>query len=579
MTLKKYLPRFSFILLLQIISSFYLHAGNQYYNYDSIGNELEKIIYLNKIESKITIKKWHDLAQNTSEKERMNAFCLYWESNMNYAHGINDTELIDRIDSCLNHLNETNYPFEKALLQHAIALGYISKGDYGEAFSFGLKAYDRFKELKNDKFIVRSLMLLGYIFTNTKNFKMAEDYFKQALKILDQSQIEYYGTLINIYTLKSYAGNTKEAIAEMESLLPKLEKMPDNKRLLIVIYTNLSSFYASLDEMQKSLDYFHLAQNSMVGVDNNRLRMSLIQNMGYFYIKQKDFKQAKYYFDTSRKIASEDENPRHMFLALYGLTNMYEQMGNSDSAFVYLKECYKLQTQLSNNPKTIETYQAYFSALLDSSTKGLKIAEQEVSLKNKQFIIIIISSLVIVLLALLFLIILQHKKKLKEAENRDMEERLQHEMEIKQIQEEDIESKIRQITSYSLMLLNKNQILQQISDTLKQPVKTYEESLKKNDRMAAIIKSNLNVDNDWNDFRIYFDQVHPRFFDTLKSLCEDLTENNLRMCAYFRLGLPTKQIAQILNILPDAVLRARWRLKKKFNLSENERLDDFLRRF
>jgi DNA-binding CsgD family transcriptional regulator len=60
-------------------------------------------------------------------------------------------------------------------------------------------------------------------------------------------------------------------------------------------------------------------------------------------------------------------------------------------------------------------------------------------------------------------------------------------------------------------------------------------------------------------------------------LCRDLTEENLRMCAYFKIGMTTKQLAQLLHIIPRSVIINRYRLKKKLQLSDSENLDDFIR--
>ena len=53
--------------------------------------------------------------------------------------------------------------------------------------------------------------------------------------------------------------------------------------------------------------------------------------------------------------------------------------------------------------------------------------------------------------------------------------------------------------------------------------------------------------------------------------------NELRLCAYFRIGMSIKQIAQILNVSPESIRIHRYRLKKKLMLGEEENIDDFIR--
>jgi FixJ family two-component response regulator len=74
----------------------------------------------------------------------------------------------------------------------------------------------------------------------------------------------------------------------------------------------------------------------------------------------------------------------------------------------------------------------------------------------------------------------------------------------------------------------------------------------------------------------YIFKVHPHFFKKLKKLCKNLTEENLKMIAYIKMGMTTKQIAQLLNISPKAIEINRYRLKKKMKLPEGESLVSFI---
>jgi DNA-binding NarL/FixJ family response regulator len=76
---------------------------------------------------------------------------------------------------------------------------------------------------------------------------------------------------------------------------------------------------------------------------------------------------------------------------------------------------------------------------------------------------------------------------------------------------------------------------------------------------------------------MHFDKVHQHFFEKLKQSCSDLTEENLKMCAYFKIGMTTKQIAHLLHVDPHSVIVSRYRLKKKLQLPDGESLDDFIR--
>ncbi len=83
-------------------------------------------------------------------------------------------------------------------------------------------------------------------------------------------------------------------------------------------------------------------------------------------------------------------------------------------------------------------------------------------------------------------------------------------------------------------------------------------------------------DDDWNRFALYFDQVHNNFLSILKTKFPQLSPTDLKLCAYLRLNLSSKEIAQLLNISLKGVEVSRYRIRKKLNLSTEVNLYDFL---
>ena len=83
-------------------------------------------------------------------------------------------------------------------------------------------------------------------------------------------------------------------------------------------------------------------------------------------------------------------------------------------------------------------------------------------------------------------------------------------------------------------------------------------------------------DQDWNSFAIHFDQVHNNFLSILKTKYPGLSATDLKLCAYLRLNLSSKEIAQLLNISLKGVEISRYRIRKKFQLAREVNLYDFL---
>lgn len=97
------------------------------------------------------------------------------------------------------------------------------------------------------------------------------------------------------------------------------------------------------------------------------------------------------------------------------------------------------------------------------------------------------------------------------------------------------------------------------------------------DKLLMLIHNNMVSDEEsWQTFLSNFDRIHENFFRTLKDKYPELTPNDLRFCALLRLNMPTKEIAQFLNISVRGVETARYRLRKKLHLAQEESLTEFM---
>ncbi|MEM6347582.1 MAG: helix-turn-helix transcriptional regulator, partial [Bacteroidota bacterium] len=79
-----------------------------------------------------------------------------------------------------------------------------------------------------------------------------------------------------------------------------------------------------------------------------------------------------------------------------------------------------------------------------------------------------------------------------------------------------------------------------------------------------------------SDFRKHFESVHPNLIQGLNRKHPELTKNEFKLIALLRLNLSSKEISAILGISPDSVKIARYRLRKKLGLSNQEDLFQFL---
>ena len=144
------------------------------------------------------------------------------------------------------------------------------------------------------------------------------------------------------------------------------------------------------------------------------------------------------------------------------------------------------------------------------------------------------------------------------------------------ILEQEILLKNKELTT-TILLVNQhhetlNQISKKLEDLQKEPNKE-KEVVKEID---SLIRGSSSMANDWDTFRVHFEQVHPSFFKILVIKHPNLTQTDLRHCAYMRMKLSTKEIAKLLNISPTSVQMSRVRLKKKMQLTKENDLRNYI---
>jgi DNA-binding CsgD family transcriptional regulator len=137
----------------------------------------------------------------------------------------------------------------------------------------------------------------------------------------------------------------------------------------------------------------------------------------------------------------------------------------------------------------------------------------------------------------------------------------------------ELDHKKKELTSHALHLAKKNEVL----ENLKQKAKELKENNSTNyNQLIQTINFDLQDDNNWENFKKYFEEVHTDFNSNVKNKYPDVTSNELRLMALLKMNLTSKEIANILNISNDGIKKARYRLRKKLNLSTEDSLQEIV---
>lgn len=142
----------------------------------------------------------------------------------------------------------------------------------------------------------------------------------------------------------------------------------------------------------------------------------------------------------------------------------------------------------------------------------------------------------------------------------------------------EVEHKSSQLATNTMAIMRKNELLNTIKDELTQLKEELGDRFPKKyyNRIIQLIDRNLQDELEWEAFEQLFDQAHGNFFKRLKEEYPDLTPGDLRLCAYLRMNLSSKEIAPLLNISVRGVEERRYRLRKRLNLNSDTNLTEML---
>ena len=173
----------------------------------------------------------------------------------------------------------------------------------------------------------------------------------------------------------------------------------------------------------------------------------------------------------------------------------------------------------------------------------------------------------------------RQRQKLEEEREKQLER--QHiAMKNKQLENE-VMLKSEELANSTMNLIKKNEFLLKIKENIK-VIKTNpdKEFLRKGfQKLESNIDKYLTNEEDWKLFESNFNQVHETFLRKLKEEFPQLTPGDLKLAAYLKMNLASKEIAPLLNISLRSVENKRHRLRQKLQITSSTNLTEFLMRY
>jgi len=460
------------------------------------------------------------------------------------------------------------------------------------------------------------LLNIGNIYFSNKNFKRAEDFYRDALdnfSLYQNQQEKDYG-FSTVYDNLAMIELNKSNYEQAEIFyLKAYEIRKDNNKIEDLMYSNvgLMTLQMKKNDLFKINTYFSeiqkLFDEGKITKEKDELPKSyLMRNyaysftlMGKYYHLQENYQAAIDYYSKALELLSKfpvdlpviESNIAECYLKLNKLNkalslaqnNLSKIKGNlfpneKKRNFKILEEVYSKRKDYTNLIRIKDSLlsQASFGSVfkivdkfneLESNLlltqKRSELIQNKIQYNTYLYILIIGATILFFSLVSLRLNFNLQKEKTEKTQNE--KKMLENELNHKKIQ---LINKSNYITqrnknlNYLLDTIEKNKL----SKTSQDPTKLIQDK----------IKMILNSEKINNRFEQQFEEVYPDFFKNLILIESKLTQQDLKLCAYLKMNQNTQEIAQLTGSSIRTVESQKYRLKKKLSLKKNNNLINFL---
>ena len=491
-----------------------------------------------------------------------------------------------------NEINDVKEIINSSLLISDI---YWIKANYEEARNWAILAEQLSKKNNIQKGLARSYLIMGAIYSNIDNYDRSSEYYFKSLKIFQNlNDRKFEGIVLNnignIFSDQKKYDKAAEYFSEAYNIATEVK---DSVGVIIGL-TNYASVLSNLEEYEKAKNMMEKAISISKNDELNPWFGANVLNLAIVNQQLKNYDTALILFNTALDIFNRLEDESYVARCYYYVANYYYETEDYQKSISYatnalgkgrrygfkkvvLDAANLLRKNYINLNMTTEAYKYSLirynvkdSLYMEENITKLsnielqydfdkKQQEKRIEQQRKDFIIIIvIISLILVIIVVVSILTRQRIK----AKNTLL---------AKQKLEMELDSKNKEFATNVLYLMKKNELLSEISERLIQ----VEKEAVKDETKSALHKIGLelkrNKEKDiWEEFEIRFTQVHTQFYENLTKQFPELTSNDLRICAFLKLNMSSKEISEITGQRVATLESARSRIRKKLDISKTQ---------
>lgn len=450
-----------------------------------------------------------------------------------------------------------------------MAIIFLSCDIYDKALELFLKSLSIAEKKQNQQYIRTNKNNIGGVYFRLEQYEQALNYFKDALSttetMIAEGDTMQKGLLHAFYNNIGLCYISLNNISEASRYIQKAISLCDTND-----YENLGQYYNNMaglhyelgnkttayDNAWKSIAYRKKTDNENGLARSNLVLASLLQKDG-------KIAEAKHYAQQALK-SGEKINSKLLLQNAYTLlVEIYETEKNYQKANSFLKKLYDIRSQLLNDTISSKITAMKLQYEFDKQVAQNTIQNRTKELKYQLYLVIILS----LLGGITLLYFLAHSKNKR--------------IRLEKINlEKDLEIQNKELTTNVMFLIKNTDLIHSITNRLLQVKTTLkgENAVVVKDIIAelqSVMKNDL-----WDEFKVRFNRVHLDFYKKLQDYCPDLSPTDLKLCAFLRLNMSSKEISALCGITVRSVEVMRSRLRKKLKITNTDvNLNTFLSEF
>ena len=492
---------------------------------------------------------------------------------------------------------KNNWYLELFEIKNNVGIIYLELGDYGEALNNYLDAYTIAIDHLDRKKEMTVLNNIAVLYSIEKNFVKGKEYYLKAYTIAkaenDKKKIVMY--CVNLARVANSVNDIKSGKLYIDEAIQNLKEEKPNSTPRVQVEITLAEHLLLTGDTQEAKKILYSLYDLTKQNNHKSYHISILTHLAEIFLQEGNQEKCIFYLRLALKNVKDLDMKLNI---LQTLSEVYEKKKDFEKAFGFKNRMIQIKDSISsaNKGKLYESNKVKFD--VQNYKNELHNSLEKSHTERKIFI-----AAVVIFVILLFLIfrmfrnraIKQEQKKIiAEREQKiialelekEKNENLLLEKQVKEIENEalleqealknEIEQKNRKLSAKALYLSGRNEMIEEIVDSLSE-LPDVSQNIKLKNRIKSL-KEHLKTDSEWDSFIVHFEEVNQGLLSRLKEKHPNLSSNDIRFICYVYMNLSLKEISTIFNITQEACRKRKERIFRKMQIDKDISFYEYLSR-